>query len=145
MDDLLKLENQLCFPLYAASRLVTKAYQPMLNKLGITYPQYLVLLLLWEDKELSVKEIGNKLYLSSNTLTPLLKRMEDKDLINRERSDLDERIVIISLTKKSEYLQNDARCIPETLAKGISSDFTYDEFIDLRERLKSFIEIITPD
>lgn len=106
--ELLKLENQLCFPLYAASRLVTKCYQPVLDELGLTYPQYLVLLVLWETDSVSLGAISQKLQLQSNTLTPLLKRMQEMELINRVRSDNDERSIVISLTKKGIALKSKA-------------------------------------
>ncbi|WP_116790339.1 MarR family winged helix-turn-helix transcriptional regulator [Flavobacterium psychrotrophum] len=122
--DSLKLENQLCFPLYAASRLVTKCYQPALTALGITYPQYLVLLVLWEQDVINVSVISKKLELQSNTLTPLLKRMQDMELINRTRSDKDERNVMISLTEKGKNLKTDAHLVQNTLIDniGISED-----------------------
>ncbi|GAB4017390.1 MarR family transcriptional regulator [Spirosoma koreense] len=107
-NELLKLENQLCFPLYAASRLVTQCYQPVLDELGLTYPQYLVLLVLWETDAVSVKVLSEKLRLQSNTLTPLLKRMQEMGLIDRVRSQEDERSVIISLTPKGNQLQSEA-------------------------------------
>ena len=93
----LKLSNQLCFPVYAASRLITREYQPFLDKLGITYPQYLVLLVLWETDGVPVSDISAKLILNTNTLTPLLKRMESMDIISRKRSEVDETKVIINL------------------------------------------------
>ncbi|MCT4580435.1 MAG: MarR family transcriptional regulator [Flavobacteriales bacterium] len=111
----LYLENQLCFPLYAASRLTTKLYAPYLNELAITYPQYLVLLVLWQYEEQTVKQIGEKLLLESNTLTPLLKRLEKKEIIIRKRSKKDERTVIIELTKIGEELKEKARTIPERI------------------------------
>src|SRR5512145_2779203 len=98
----LKLSNQLCFPVYAASRFTTREYQPYLDKLGITYPQYLVLLVLWETDGISVNEIALKLILNTNTITPLLKRMEQQGIITRNRSEKDERKVVVSLTKKGK-------------------------------------------
>ncbi|GAA5317894.1 MAG: MarR family transcriptional regulator [Candidatus Pelagadaptatus aseana] len=100
----LYLDEQLCFRLYATSRAMTKAYQPMLQALGITYPQYLVLMVLWEwwddeEKDVSVKRLGERLYLDSGTLTPLLKRMEAADLVRRQRDDVDERKVLLYLTE----------------------------------------------
>ena len=91
----LKLENQICFPVYAASRLITREYQPLLDKLGITYPQYLVLMVLWENDRLQVNDIAKKLILNTNTITPLLKRMEKQGLIIRKRSEQDERSVLV--------------------------------------------------
>jgi DNA-binding MarR family transcriptional regulator len=112
------LSNQLCFPLYAASRLTTKLYTPYLEELGITYPQYLVMLTLWQHEHLTVKEIGEKLFLESNTLTPLLKRLEQKELIKRTRSKMDERTVEISLTAQGEELKEEAKHIPEKIAES---------------------------
>ncbi|MHA7056489.1 MarR family winged helix-turn-helix transcriptional regulator [Aquimarina sp. M1] len=117
----LELENQYCFPIYAASRVVTKLYTPLLNKLGLTYPQYLTLLVLWQYHNLTVNEIGDKLILESNTLTPLLKRLENMELITRKRSSIDERVVEISLTKKGVELKQQANIIPEKLACSIGT------------------------
>lgn len=116
----LKLENQICFPLYAVSRLVIQQYKPLLNELGVTYPQYLVLLVLWENAPISVKEISKKLFLETNTLTPLLKRMESNGLVQRNRSKEDERVVIISLTTQGKELQNKANQIPNNLINRLS-------------------------
>ena len=118
----LKLENQLCFPLYAASRLVIQAYQPHLEKLGLTYPQYLVLMILWETDNLSVNEIAHRLILNTNTITPVLKRMEAQGLIARKRSEEDERRVIVTITPKGKQLQIEASPIPEKLVAGLVSD-----------------------
>lgn len=107
-NELLKLENQLCFPLYAASRLVTKCYQPVLDEMGLTYPQYLVLMVLWEKDSVSLSTLAEKLQLQSNTLTPLLKRMQEMKLVNRIRSEIDERSIIISLTQKGEMIKSRA-------------------------------------
>jgi DNA-binding MarR family transcriptional regulator len=119
--DMLKLENQICFPLYAASRLVTKLYQPILSKWDITYPQYLVFLLLWEKDKRSVSDICNCLFLESSTLTPLLKRLESKEYILRSRSIEDERSVIIQLTKKGKALRKEAKKIPQEILQSVSS------------------------
>ena len=110
-----KLENQLCFPFYAVSRQITKAYQPHLQALGLTYPQYLVLLLLWEHNQMTVKEIGEKLLLDSGTLTPLLKRMEQKGWLSRHRDPHDERSVLIGLLPAGRALQAQASHIPTQL------------------------------
>lgn len=117
--DQLKLENQLCFPFYAASRLITREYQPYLDKLGITYPQYLVLLILWEADGVSVNDISGKLILNTNTVTPLLKRMEKQGLITRTRSGNDERKVIVNLTDSGKKMKRSAASIPEKLAADI--------------------------
>ena len=118
-NSVLKLENQLCFPLYAVSRVFTKAYQPYLLTLGLTYPQYLVLLLLWEYDQLTVKELGDKLLLDSGTLTPLLKRMEQKQWLSRRRAPHDERSVIIGLLPAGRDLQSQARNIPTELLEKL--------------------------
>ncbi len=111
-DDFLKLDNQLCFVLYTASRAITRSYRHLLEPLGITYPQYLVLMVIWEQDKLGVKEIGEKLHLDSGTLTPLLKRMEQNGLVKRERSKRDERKVSIHLTRKGLDLKEKSRAIP---------------------------------
>lgn len=124
MNNLLKLENQVCFPLYALSREVTQLYRPFLDDLGLTYPQYLVMLILWEENQQTVNQLGEKLYLDSGTLTPLLKRMEQKRIITRTRSTADERVVIISVTDIAEKMKEKATCIPAKLveALGLSID-----------------------
>lgn len=111
----LLLENQLCFSLYSASRLVVQSYQPLLKPLGITYPQYLVMLVLWELGELSVSELGGKLLLDSGTLSPLLKKLQEKKLVHRKRSKADERTVLVSLTETGTKLQSKAKDIPSQL------------------------------
>jgi len=113
-------ENQLCFKLYALSRQFTARYRPLLEKLDMTYPQYLVMLVLWKEKSITVKELGNRLYLDSGTLTPLLKRLEQKSLLTRRRDATDERSVIISVTAKGKEMQQKAKKIPETLGKCMS-------------------------
>ncbi|WP_010662067.1 MarR family winged helix-turn-helix transcriptional regulator [Marinilabilia salmonicolor] len=140
----LKLENQLCFPVYAASRLITREYQPHLNKLGITYPQYLVLMVLWEHSSLTVKEISSKLILNTNTLTPLLKRMMNQGILTRRRSEDDERKVIVALTEKGERMQHEAAEIPEKLLTGLLSEgMEVNDIIDLRDRLNAIIKYLS--
>jgi DNA-binding MarR family transcriptional regulator len=109
----LKLENQLCFPLYACSRLVIKKYHPVLSELDLTYTQYIAMLVLWEVRSLSVKELGRRLFLDSGTLTPLLKSMEAKGLIRRFRSSEDERVLIAEITDEGMALREKAADIPE--------------------------------
>lgn len=116
------LENQLCFLLYASSREMTKKYKPLLDKLEVTYPQYLVLLLLWEQDTLTVKKLGELLALDSGTLTPMLKRMEQNGLIVRERSTEDERSVMIKLTEKGHGLQEEACLIPNRISAMSGED-----------------------
>jgi len=118
LDSHLHLDQQLCFPLYAASRLMTRRYKPYLDKLGITYPQYLALMVLWQEDALLVKVIGEKLFLSSNTLTPLLKRLASLDLIERRRGTEDEREVYIHLTESGRALQQQALCVMAPFAQG---------------------------
>ena len=108
----LKLENQLCFPLYACAKEIVRRYTPFLDPLGLTYTQYITMMVLWEQKETSVKEIGKILYLDSGTLTPMLKKLEAKGYITRRRSKEDERSVLISLTKEGEALKAQAASIP---------------------------------
>lgn len=111
-DEVLKLKNQLCFPLYAAAREVTKRYKPFLDEIDLTYTQYITMMVLWEQKCATVKALGESLYLDSGTLTPLLKRLEAKGLITRERSQADERQVDIRITEAGERLKARAGMIP---------------------------------
>jgi DNA-binding MarR family transcriptional regulator len=135
--DQLKLENQLCFPLYTASRLVVRSYTPLLKKFGITYPQYLVMLVLWEHKTLAVTQITKLLLLDTSTLTPLLKRLEKMNLLWRKRSESDERVVMIGLTEKGEKLQQEASLIPSQLVEGLK--FREEELIQLYQLLYKYI------
>ncbi len=140
----LKLENQLCFPIYATSRLIIREYQPFLDSLGITYPQYLVLMVLWENDNLTVNTIASKLILNTNTITPLLKRMEHQELITRKRSETDERKVIVQLTEKANELQEKAFQVPEKLLKRIeNSNLKLDELIKMRENLNLIISFLS--
>ena len=122
--DKLHLHNQLCFPLYALSRQMTALYRPYLDKLELTYPQLLVMLLLWEHETLSVKKIGCELWLDSGTLTPLLKRMEETGLLLRERCPADERVVNVLLTKEGRLLKKKAVDIPEHIFSDLSISHT---------------------
>lgn len=115
--DALRIENQLCFPLYAASREVIKQYKPFLDEIGLTYTQYITMMVLWEKKTVTVKELGEGLYLDSGTLTPLLKKMELKGLVVRRRSDEDERNLNVSLTQEGERLKEKAVTIPVRMGK----------------------------
>ena len=121
-DELLKLENQLCFPLYACSKEVVRAYTPFLEKLGLTYTQYLVMMALWEYGDMSVGEMGEKLYLDSGTLTPLLKKLESKGLLQRIRSHEDARRVDIALTAKGRNMKEDARSVPLSMGQCVGLD-----------------------
>lgn len=145
IDERLRLDNQICFPIYAASRLFIREYQPHLDKLGITYPQYLALMVLWETEETFVSEIAERLILNTNTITPLLKRMEAQGLIERERSNTDERKVIVRLTEKGRQLQTEAVKIPELFIAGLLSDSTsLDDLKNLRDKLTGIIDQISP-
>ncbi len=115
----LKLENQLCFPLYACSKEIVKAYKPYLDELDLTYTQYITMMVMWEHKELRVKEVGEKLFLDSSTLTPLFKKLEEKGYIERRRSATDERDVFITITEAGEALKEKAVAIPERLASCV--------------------------
>ena len=140
----LKLENQLCFPVYAVSRLITREYQPFLDRLGITYPQYLVLMILWEEDGIPVNDIAKKLILNTNTITPLLKRMEKDGIIRRKRSKDDERKVIVQLTAKGRDLQEEASLIPERLAgRLLQGELKAEDLIRLKEMLDSMIRSIS--
>lgn len=114
--DVLKLENQLCFPLYAAARTVEKRYYKLLSEIDLTYTQYITMMVLWEEKEISVKALGERLFLDSGTMTPVLKSLEKKGFVKRERSKQDERVVMVSATKQGENLRKKARDIPNKIA-----------------------------
>ena len=137
-DALLKLDNQLCFLLYAGSRAVTKKYRPLLENLGLTYPQYLVMLVLWESDGIPVKQLSVKLSLDTGTLTPLLKRLETAGLITRIRTISDERSVEINLTADGTALKEKAYAVPGELL--CSSGLSIDEFIKLRGELKLLLD-----
>ena len=128
--DVLKLDNQICFPLYAASREVVKRYNPFLAELDLTYTQYVTLMVLWEHKKVSVKELGEKLHLDSGTLTPLLKGLEKKGLITRRRSEKDERFLIVELTEEGDALKEKAVEIPAKVA-GCAAVLTPEEAAEL--------------
>ena len=137
VSDALQLDKQLCFALHATSRAVTQAYGPLLAPLGVTYPQYLVLLVLWEGDGLTVSDIGDRLYLDSGTVTPLLKRMEAAGLLRRARDPDDERVVRISLTAQGKKLR--ARC--ENVADGVACALGVDavEIAAIREPLRKIL------
>ncbi len=116
----LSLENQLCFPLYAASKEVVKRYKPFLDEIGLTYTQYIVMMVLWEQKSINVKTLGEYLFLDSGTLTPVLKKMEADDLLERKRAKDDERNVIVTLTQKGIDLREKAIDIPAKIGKCVN-------------------------
>lgn len=121
-DEALKLKNQLCFPLYACSRKIISRYKPFLDEIGLTYTQYLVMLVLWEERTVSVKTLGERLYLDSGTLTPLLKKMETQGLVTRTRAKEDERSVLIAITDAGEALKQQALAVPQKLMDCIPID-----------------------
>ena len=135
MSEILKLDNQLCFAIHAASRALTAAYQPLLEELDVTYPQYLVLLTLWEEDGARVSRLGERLFLDSATLTPLLKRLEKRGLVERRRSAADERVVEIFLTASGKRLKRKALEIPHGLACRMQLPLS--DIARLREELKS--------
>ena len=112
----LKLENQLCFPLYAASREIIKQYRPYLDALDLTYTQYIAMMVFWEERKISVKKLGKKLFLDSGTLTPVLKSLESKGYVIRSRSKEDERVLDVEITEKGEALKEQAVSIPQSVA-----------------------------
>jgi DNA-binding MarR family transcriptional regulator len=139
-EQALKLDAQLCFPLYAASHLLTRLYRPLLEELGLTYPQYLVMLVLWEEAPASVGELSAKLYLDSGTLTPLLKRLEAAGLVRRQRAVEDERRVEVSLTRDGQALKKRALEVPRAMACRIG--LGNERFIGLRAELRALMELL---
>jgi DNA-binding MarR family transcriptional regulator len=140
----LQLNNQICFPLYSVSRLITKAYKPYLDEMGLTYPQYLALMVLWENDKLTVNQISEKLLLDTNTLSPLLKRMEKMELVQRARSIQDERCVIVQLTDKGKNLKAKAAPIPEKLLNILlTQKVELSEILQLRAMLNEWIAILS--
>lgn len=143
-DSQLKLENQICFPIYSTSKLLTKAYKPFLDEMGLTYPQYLVLMVLWEEDGLSVNAISEKLMLNTNTLSPLLKRMEKMELLQRQRSPKDERSVLLNLTKKGAELKSLARPVPEKLLGALlNENIELNDVLQLKEMLNEWIKVLS--
>ena len=118
----LKLDNQLCFPLYACAKEIVRRYKPFLDDIDLTYTQYIAMMVLWEEKKINVKDLGGRLYLDSGTLTPVLKRLEQKGLISRQRDDKDERVLIASITQEGEALKEKAVEIPYKMAGCVKLD-----------------------
>ena len=135
--DCLKLSSQLCFPLYACARETIKLYTPHLEKIGLTYTQYITMMVLWEQNSLTAKELGRLLYLDSGTLTPLLKKLEGKNLLTRRRSEADERNLIITLTEEGEALKDQAMKIPYELEKSINLE--HEELLQLYHLLRKLL------
>ncbi|BEU87941.1 MarR family transcriptional regulator [Selenomonas sp. TAMA-11512] len=144
-EEALLLKNQLCFPLYAASRRIVAAYHPFLECIGLTYTQYVTMMVIWERKVISVKELGERLYLDSGTLTPLLKKLEAQGYITRARSKEDERIVIVELTAAGADLKNKAMSIPESMVCRLNEKtaFTKEELNVMRTELYKLIKALS--
>jgi DNA-binding MarR family transcriptional regulator len=143
-DQPLKLDNQICFAVYSAAHAFNRVYKPLLDRLGLTYPQYLVMLVLWERDDVPVKDIGEKLFLDSGTLTPLLKRLEAAHLVRRTRSREDERQVLIALTPQGHALKEKARAVPQSILAASDCSVSElvamkDEIVALRDRLNAVI------
>ena len=138
--DCLKLENQLCFPLYAASREIIKKYKPFLDEIDLTYTQYIAMMVLWEENNINVKTLGEKLFLDSGTLTPLLKKLENKGYIERKRSNSDERNLVVSITKEGLKLRDVAKDIP--LKMGSCVNLNEDESKELYSILYKILKNI---
>ena len=141
-DLMLRLDNQVCFAVYSTAHAFNRVYKPLLDRLGLTYPQYLVMLVLWERDDVAVKEIGERLYLDSGTLTPLLKRLEAAELIKRTRSTRDERQVLIGLTSRGQALREKARAVPQAILAASACSVPElvgikDELVALRDRLNA--------
>lgn len=137
----LRLDQQFCFPVYAASRLIIRAYQPLLAPLGISYPQYLVFLLLWEEDGRSMKDLRERLLLNSNTITPLIKRMEKEGWLQRQKDPQDERVWRIHLTAKGQALKEEGQKVPTQLIAGLEkSELQLEDLQELKKGLELLIE-----
>ncbi len=143
--DPLLLENQLCFPLYASARKIVAAYTPYLKKIGLTYAQYVTMMVLWEEKEITMHDLGQRLFLDSGTLTPVLKRLESYEYLNRQRKQEDERLVWVTITEKGEKLRQQAESIPQAMACMVNRNgqlFTREEAVRLKKQLYQIIEVV---
>ena len=131
------LEDQLCFPIYATSRMITRMYQPFLEEIGLTYPQYLAMLVLWEKDEITVGQLGRRMLLNTNTITPILQKLKQKKIITKQRSKEDERVVTVKLTEKGILLKEKAASIPKNLIESIN--YSPDELTQIREIMWKFL------
>ena len=140
MNEKLKLENQLCFPLYACAKEIVRRYTPLLDPLGLTYTQYIAMMVMWEHKSISVKDMGKLLFLDSGTLTPMLKKMEKAGWIQRKRSEIDERMVILTITARGEELHDKAAEIPTKMAGCVTleNEDALQLYSLLQKMMKSF-------
>jgi DNA-binding MarR family transcriptional regulator len=141
--EVLKLKNQLCFPLYACSRETIRLYKPYLDELNLTYTQYISMMVLWERKSVTVKELGKELYLDSGTLTPLLKKLEAKGLLTRKRSAMDERNLIVTITEQGEALKEKALSVHHGMAACVN--LTHDESLTLYRLLYKMLSYVDAD
>lgn len=141
--DELKLKNQLCFPLYACSREMIRLYKPYLDELELTYTQYISMMVLWERKSVTVKELGNALYLDSGTLTPLLKKLEAKGLLTRKRSTADERNLIVTITEQGEALKEKAQSVHRSMASCVN--LTNEEAVTMYRLLYKLLSYVDAD
>lgn len=137
--DCLKLENQLCFPLYVAAKEVVRRYKPFLDKLDLTYTQYIAMMVIWEEKELHVTELGKKLYLDTGTISPLIRKLREKNYITISRDENDERVQIIKITKDGEELREKAVFVPEEMAKSHCVNLSIEEALTLKKILDKII------
>ena len=135
----LKLENQLCFPLYVCSKEILRKYKPFLSKINLTYTQYLVMMVLWENDKINLKTLGEKLFLDSGTLTPVLIKLEQKGYVKRQKNKIDERNLIVEITKNGSLLKEQAKNIPKSLSQciPISNEDAYNLYIILNKILKN--------
>lgn len=138
--DKIKLENQLCFPLYALSREVIKLYKPLLDKYDLTYTQYITMLVMWEEEKIIFKELGKRLHLDSGTLTPVIKKLESKGLVTKYRNIEDDRMVTVELTEKGKLLQEDALEVPDQLFSQFKGD--HKKLLAFKEQLDELMELI---
>lgn len=136
----IKLDNQVCFSLYATSREIIKMYKPFLDKYNLTYTQYVAMLVLWEDEKSTVKDIGKRLHLDSGTLTPLLKKIESMGLVKRYRDINDDRVVVVELTEEGRILKEEVLEVPHEMACKIN--MSREELIDLKKKLDSLLKAI---
>ncbi|EGA70302.1 organic hydroperoxide resistance transcriptional regulator [Vibrio sinaloensis DSM 21326] len=139
-DEKLLLDNQVCFPLYSAANAVIRAYRPLLDKLDLTYSQYLVMMVLWEQDGASVKDVGSRLHLDSGTLTPLLKRLEAKGIVVRSRSESDERVRVLKLTQQGRELRQVAKSVPNAMRCKL--DLELDELLTLKQLCEKVLDTL---
>lgn len=136
--DCIKLENQLCFPIYALSREIIKSYKPFLDKFNLTYTQYITMLVMWEDEKITFKNLGKRLYLDSGTLTPVLKKLESMNLINKYRTEEDDRVVVVELTEKGRALKDEVVDIPEKMF--CNSGMTEEEIVKFKAMIENMLK-----